>query len=635
MIVATAGHIDHGKTTLVRALTGVDADRLPEEKRRGMTIDLGFAYMDAKDGGRVGFVDVPGHEKFVRTMLAGVAGVDLALLVVAADDGVMPQTREHLAILSLLEAPAGAIAISKADMATPERIAEVEADIRALAADGPFEDAPVFPLSGVSGEGVDALRQHLLRAEKASARPPAAGRFRLAIDRVFQLRGVGLVVTGTAYAGAVKAGDRVRVAPGGDMARVRGLHAQNKESHSGRDGERLAINLAGVDADRISRGDWLTAEDGGLATTRIDARVTAAASALDGPGLKDGQQVHVHHGSEDVPGRILLLGGRRLAPGESDYGRITLDRPVSAAAWERFVLRDQQGQQTLAGGRVLDPAPPARRWRQAERFAAMDTGDTAKALAALLAVMPSVEWQAFARARNLSEGERAALLRSVAHVQLGEGAGALLAGIERVGLIEADIAAALAAYHVAKPEEAGAPPVALRQAMTSRPPVPLFDAVVERMAVDRRLTKAGGRLAAPGHAITFTDAEERLWRKVEPLLEAGGVRPPRVREIAEEIGIDHKPVETLLRRAARMGLLAPVATNRFFPPAAIEELVEVARALAAENADGVFTAKEYRDRSGIGRNVTIQVLEYLDKAGFTERDGEARRMTAKSGEAGQ
>ncbi len=633
MIVATAGHIDHGKTTLVRALTGVDADRLPEEKRRGMTIDLGFAYMDGGKAGRVGFVDVPGHERFVRTMLAGVAGVDFALLVVAADDGVMPQTREHLAILNLLEAPAGAIALNKADTATPERLAEVEQDVRRLTEGGPLAGAPVFPLSALTGAGVDALRQHLLKAARQAARPPAEGRFRLAIDRSFQLRGVGLVVTGTAYAGAVKAGDRLLVAPSGVEARVRGLHAQNRESHAGRDGERLAINLAGVDADEVSRGDWLIAPDAGGVSSKLDVRVTAAAEALDGPGLKDGQHVHLHHGAADVPGRILLLGGRRLAPGETDYGRITLDRPVSAAAWERFVLRDQQGQATLAGGRVLDPDPPPRRWRQSERFQALDTGDAAAALRALLHALPSVSWPGFARARNLGDGARAAVLRSDGHVQLGEGDGALLVATARAEALEADILTALKAYHAERPEEPGAPPVALRQRMAERPPVPLFDAIIERMAASSALTRAGGRLAAPGHIVRFSDAEERLWTRVEPLLAEGGLRPPRVREIAEALGVDHKPVDALLKRAARMGLLAPVAKNRFFPPAAVEGLLQVARDLAAGDADGLFTAQAFKDRAGIGRNVTIEVLEYMDKAGLTQREGEGRRVLAPTSPA--
>lgn len=628
MIVATAGHIDHGKTSLVRALSGVDADRLPEEKRRGMTIDLGFAYIDTPQGGRIGFVDVPGHERFVRTMLAGVAGVDLALLVVAADDGVMPQTREHLAILNLLEAPAGAIAITKVDMVEPGRVAEVEAEVQALVQGGPLEDAPMFPLSSITGDGVEALRQRLFRAAREMARPAAQGRFRLAIDRSFQLRGVGLVITGTAYAGRIKAGDRVILAPGGQEVRVRGLHAQNQETHAGRDGERLAINLAGIDADAVSRGDWLIEQGGMLTTSRLDVVVQAAPEALDGKGLKDGQVLHLHHGASDVPGRILLLEGRRLQPGERGFGRITLDRPVSAVAFDRFVLRDHQGQATLAGGRILDPDPPARRWRQINRFEALNHADPVQALEALLAELPFISWPAFARARNLSDGERANVLRGASHIQLGEGEGALLASPARVEALELAIKTALEAWHKGHPQEPGAAPVALRKLLgEAPPPVPLFDGVAGRMADARTLIRAGGRLALPGHTVRFSDQEERLWRKIEPLLVEGGLRPPRVRELAEECGAsDHKPVETLLKRAARMGLVAEVSANRFFPPAAINGLMDIARAIAAENGEGQFTAKDFRDKTGIGRNVAIEVLEYFDKAGLTRRKGDVREI---------
>lgn len=626
MIIATAGHIDHGKTSLVRALSGVDADRLPEEKRRGMTIDLGFAYIDTPQGGRIGFVDVPGHEKFVRTMLAGVAGVDFALLVVAADDGVMPQTREHLAILNLLEAPAGAIAITKCDMVDPDRIADVEAEIRLLTEGGPLGEAPVFPLSSISGDGVEELRQRLFRAAKEMARPAAQGRFRLAVDRSFQLRGAGLVITGTAYAGRIKAGDRVIVAPGGKEARVRGLHAQNQETHAGRDGERLAINLAGIDADDISRGDWLIEQDGVRAVSKLDVWVRAAPETLDGKGLKDGQVIHLHHGASDIPARILLLDTRRLEPGAEGYGRITLDRPTSAAAFDRFVLRDQQGQATLAGGRILDPDPPGRRWRQRSRFEALNHAGAAAALTALLADQPVVSWPVFARARNLSDAERANVLRATEHVQLGDGASALLASPERVIALEQDILAALEVWHKAHPGEPGAAPVALRRELSAPPPLPLFEGVAQRMQDARQLIRSSGRLALPGHAVRFSDQEDRIWRKIEPLLEEGGLRPPRVRELADAISMDHKPIEALLKRAARMGLVAEVSSNRFFPPPAVDGLMDLARALAAEHPEQVFVAKDFRDRSGIGRNVAIEVLEYFDKAGLTRRKGDAREV---------
>ena len=626
MIVATAGHIDHGKTSLVHALTGVDADRLPEEKRRGMTIDLGFAYMDGPSGVRIGFIDVPGHERFVRSMLAGVAGVDMALLVIAADDGVMPQTREHLAILNLLNAPAGAIVINKTDLVDQERVKLIVEEIRTLSIGGVLENAPVFAVSSMNGDGIEKLRSHLNQAARLLTRPPAEGRFRLAIDRVFQLHGVGLIVTGTAYAGSIKVGDRILIAPGGRAARVRGIHAQNQESHSGRDGERLAINLSGVAIDEVSRGDWLIAEDGLLSTSRLDVRVTAAAKSLDGIGLQDGEKVHFHHGSADVSGRILMLGLRNLEPGQSAFGRLILDKAVSAVAWERFVLRDQQAKCTLAGGRILDPTPPYRRWRDEKRFEALDNAQPSVTLLNILGEGSIIDWSSFSRARNLSDADRASLLKAVNHAQLGEGSSAIIVSPTSLSHLEAEVTSNLEKWHKARPEDVGVPGPALRRTLSRPVPIKLFDAVLERMSHAGHITRAGGRLALPSHTVQFSDQERKLWTKIKPLLIEGGLRPPRVRELADAIGIDHKPVEALLKRASRMGLVAPVAPNRFFPPEAIEALLKLASDLTVENSEGVFTAQNFKDRAGIGRNVAIEVLEYMDRVGRTIRHGDVRRM---------
>ena len=336
--------------------------------------------------------------------------------------------------------------------------------------------------------------------------------------------------------------------------------------------------------------------------------------------------MHVHHGAGDVTGRVLLLDGRRLEAGASGYGRIVLDRPVSAVARERFVLRDHQGKTTVAGGRVIDPAPPSRRWRDEARFEALDRDDPADALRAALRTTFGFGWRSFVDAWNLADAAAGRTLRQAGVLQLGEGAKSLVALPEAVAALETEIVSALEAWHVEKPEDPGAPPVALRQRLAVRRPVPFFDAVVERMADAGLLTRAGGRLALPGHVVRFSDMEERLWRRVEPILLEGGIRPPRVREIADELSVDHKPVEALLKRAARMGLIAPVAENRFFPHDAVDELTALARELAKNSPESAFTAQEFKNVSGIGRNVAIQVLEYLDRIGRTKRDGEARRM---------
>ena len=333
MIVATAGHVDHGKTSLVRALTGVDTDRLPEEKKRGMTIDLGFAY-----AGPLGFVDVPGHERFVHNMLAGVGGVDLALLVVAADDGPMPQTREHLAILELLGVRRGAVALTKIDRVSPERAAEVATEIEALLAPTGLSGSAVLRTSTVSGEGLGELKARLVAAAKATLPRATEGNFRLSVDRCFTVAGAGLVVTGTALAGEIAVGDEVRALLAGATARVRSIHAQNAPASRGRAGERLALNLAGLEARaRVERGDWIVAGEVPPPARRIDARLRV----VEGKPLAHWTPVHAHLGAADVTGRIAVLQKDSVAPGETALIQLVLDRPIGALFGDRFIVRDQ------------------------------------------------------------------------------------------------------------------------------------------------------------------------------------------------------------------------------------------------------------------------------------------------------
>ena len=409
MIVGTAGHVDHGKTALVRALTGVDTDRLQEEKARGMTIDLGFAYLPVQGGDIIGFVDVPGHERFVHTMLAGASGIDFVLLVVAADDGVMPQTLEHLAIVDLLGIRRGAVVLSKSDLADTARRAAVAAEIQATLAETALAGADLIPVSAVTGEGIDALRSLLFEEASRFAGRADSGRFRLAVDRSFTLHGVGTVVTGTVLSGSVGIGDNVVVSPPGLFARVRSIHAQNRPAESGKAGDRCALNLAGdgVGKEAIRRGDVILDPELHAPTDRIDASLRV----LPGEPKPIGQwfPVRLHHAAAEVGARIVLLGDDPIRPGGIATVQVVLDSPIAAAAGDAFVVRDTSAQRTIGGGSFLDLRAPSRKRRTPERLARLEAYAIPvpeRAVAALLDTPPHhLDLKTFARDRALGEGE--------------------------------------------------------------------------------------------------------------------------------------------------------------------------------------------------------------------------------------
>src|SRR5580700_3299923 len=369
MIIGTAGHIDHGKTTLVRAHTGVDTDRLKEEKARGISIELGYAYTQLAAGAVLGFIDVPGHERLVHTMVAGACGIDFALLVVAADDGVMPQTREHVAILELLGVAQGAVALTKIDRVDRERLGEVDAQVKAMLATTALKAAPLFALDATAADhpGTSALRHHLQQMAAQTRARGDQGLFRLAVDRVFTLSGHGTVVTGTVFSGQVRTGDTVAVMPSGTQVRVRSIHAQNRAANIGRAGERCAVNLAGIETSTIARGDWLADPRAFVPNPRIDVRL----NLLPGDSsrrFKSWSPLHVHIGTSHHVAHVVPLESTELLPGQSGRVQLVFDTPVCTAPGDRFIARDAQAMHTVGGGVVLDPAAPARKRRSAERM---------------------------------------------------------------------------------------------------------------------------------------------------------------------------------------------------------------------------------------------------------------------------
>ena len=633
MILATAGHIDHGKTALVRALTGVDADRLPEEKRRGLTIDLGFAYASLPDGTELGFVDVPGHERFLPNMLAGVLSIDRVLLIVAADDGPRPQTFEHLDILELIGIAEVTGVITKIDRVPEERRVAVEVEVAGLLADAGYEGSPIFAVSSVTGAGIPELSEHLSQtariADRARAARPAAGQFRLPIDRAFSLSGIGLVVTGTIAAGETAPGDRLVLSPRGIEVRVRGIHAHNRPIERAGARERCALNLAGTfpEGGEPRRGDWVVAPGAHLPTSRVDCRLTVSRSAP--ASLRDGLPVHVHLGTDDVVGRAAVLGGRSIAPGDSGFVQVDLEHPVGVLWGDRVVLRDHAARHTLAGGRALDPLPPRRGRSRPERLmalAALAEPDPGDALERLIEAAGIVPLSRFALIRNLPQTEVETLAEAGGFRCFGAGASALAVGDERLARLGDSLAVALAQVHLAQPDVLGPSRAALFRRLRGEAPEAALDAALAELQAAGKVVRDGAVLRLAEHQPRLSRDDERLWGQVQPLLRADELRPLRVRELAAELSLQPEPLTRFLKRVERFGRVAQVAPNRFFLPETVERLAEVARELAGASPEGYFTAAEFKDRSGIGRNLTIEVLEYLDRIGITRREGDVRTV---------
>jgi selenocysteine-specific elongation factor len=631
MIVGTAGHIDHGKTSLVRALTGVDTDRLKEEKARGISIDLGFAYLPAPDGAVLGFVDVPGHEKFVHNMLAGATGIDFVLLVIAADDGVMPQTREHLAIVDLLGITRGVVALTKIDLAAPSQQAKVIADIGLLLQGTGLEGAEVVPISTVTNDGIDALREQLFDAARTIRARATAERFRLAVDRSFTLAGAGTVVTGTVLSGAVATGDHVTISPSGLVARVRSLHAQNRPTEHGAAGQRCALNLAGdgISKDAIARGQVVLDPDLHAPTDRIDA--TLRLLATEQKPVTQWMPARLHHAATEIGVRIVLLGDAPILPGGEAVVQIVLERPIAAAAGDRFVLRDTTAQRTIGGGKFLDLRAPPRKRRTPERLAQLQAHmieDPARALAILLETAPHhIDLTAFARDRALSETQTQAVCEglNVVIATAGERKFALSASVWlqfKRGLL-----AALQTFHAGNPDVPGIGLERLRLQLQPRLPAPAFLSVLQGLVRTKEIALDGAWVRLSGHEVRPTPADEGIWQKIAPLL--GGAerfRPPRVRDIATLLSQREADIRRLLKLLGRMGKADEIAHDHFFLRETVAEMVGIVVDLGATSPNAQFTAAQFRDRVDNGRKVAIQILEFFDRHGVTLRRGDLRRI---------
>ena len=706
MMIGTAGHIDHGKTSLVRALTGTDTDRLPEEKKRGMSIELGYAFLAPSDDGPavgkgsvapaatagqtevvpafglprepIAFIDVPGHEKLLHTMISGATGIDFALLLVAADDGVMPQTREHLAVLSLLGIDRGVVAITKIDRVDEARVQEVTQQVTALLADTPLAHAPIIPVSATRGDGVGELRQ-LLRAEAArldaahgadgtedphgsdspvwaaaatepaetTAALPAQTGFRLAIDRVFSLDGVGTVATGTVHAGRVQVGDVLQQLPDGPKElRVRSLHAQNRSTDTAHAGQRCAINLAGIERDQLQRGHWLAQPGIASVSDRLDVELHLWHA--EPRAIRSGTRVHVHLGTTASPAAVAVLDADTLAPGGTGLAQLVLPQPLAAWHGDRLILRDAAGQRIIGGGRVLDSRAPVRYRRTPQRLQllqALQRPTLRDRLAGLLEAcehgVDLRQWQQVFGLASVSAFD--ASLQTLPHRRL---AGDFIIGEPAWQHLRRTVLDTLAAYHQNATDEIGPDAARLRRLARLRMDDAHWRLLLDALMKEGSVAQSGAFVHLPEHGSQLAARDETLLQRLTPYLMEAGAQGAWVRDLAEHLGEPAANLRPAMARLARSGHLYQVVKDLYLDAATAARLAALVRQLAladkepaesdsaevkrASNPLPILTVARFRDASGLGRKRAVQMLEFFDRIGLCRRVGDTHVLRLES-----
>jgi selenocysteine-specific elongation factor len=612
IVVGTAGHIDHGKTALVKALTGIDADRLEEEKRRGITIDIGFAHLALTPALHLGFVDVPGHERFIKNMLAGAGGIDLVLFVIAADESIKPQTREHFDICRLLGIPRGVIALTKADLVDDDLVGLVRMETEELVAGSFLEGAPIVPVSSTTGAGLDKLREALGAVAAKALEKDAAGHFRLPIDRSFTIKGFGTVVTGTLISGSVEKEQEVELYPGGRRLRVRGVQVHGAASGRAVAGQRTAINLADIEPSEIRRGDVLSVPGRFRAVTQLDVRLDLLPSA---PPLKHRAPVHFHSGTAEMEAEVRLLGGRAsLAPGTSAYARVVLGEPALLLPGDRFIVRRFSPVVTIGGGRVVDLGEV--RYRRADdpaaRLDVLASGDAAARLALL--VRESAHGVALAdlvarTGLRAAEIQRAGL-KAVAGRDWFVDAGWWQAALEA-------LVRTVREFHRANPLQPGVAKQDLRARELPDAPPFVLDAL---LAEAKDLVVEGEMVRSRSHKVTLKEDEEQARAKIDRAFADAGLAVPAVAEVLAKSGVEAARARTLLAGLLREKRLARISDELVFHAGAIEGL----RTLLAPRKGQRFNVAAFKEWTGVSRKYAIPLLEYLDREHVTRREGDER-----------
>jgi selenocysteine-specific elongation factor len=629
VVIGTAGHIDHGKSSLVRALTGIDPDRLKEEKERGITIDLGFAYLKSESGLSLGFVDVPGHERFVKNMLAGVGGIDLVMLVVAADESVMPQTREHFAICRLLRIPLGLVVVTKSDLVDAELREIAAMETRELVTGSFLENAPLVEVSTRTGEGMDALKTTLANLARNAPSRSIAGRFRLPVDRVFSMKGFGTVVTGTIASGSVGQDDEVEILPRGLEVRVRGLQVHGDREARASAGQRAALNLQGIEVSDVARGDALVERDWFRPTLMLDCDLEVLASSPI--PVKDLTRVHLHLGTAQVLARARVLGAvKSIAPGERGLAQLRLEAPIVAARGDRFILRRYSPLETIAGGVVLDAYPEKHSVASltaAQRLVALGGADAAFVAAGFVNESGAMGVSEIELGRRLGVG--ATELEEILGSLLKDGKAALVSRAPRVlidpGVIDEmgkKLEAALRAFQKKNPLLGGMPKSELREKAASRAPVDVFELILAKLAERKRLRVAKDLVSTFDHQIHLSEDESRARDLLVERYQTAGVRPQSLLEVASEAKLDVKLLERIQRVLLKEGTLVQISEGMVFHRDSLSQLKENVRSYKSKR-DRIDVAF-FKEMAGVTRKHAIPLLEWLDRERVTQRSGNER-----------
>ena len=629
IIVGTAGHIDHGKSSLVLKLTGTDPDRWAEEKRRGITIDLGFAHLDSGEF-RFGFVDVPGHERFVRNMLAGAGGIDIVVLVIAADESIKPQTREHFDICRLLGIERGLVALTKSDLAGPDMLGLVRLEVEEFLQGSFLDGAPIVPFSAKTGSGADEIRQAL---ESIAAEIPgkdSARHFRLPIDRSFVMKGFGTVATGTLISGCIKSGGEVEVFPDRSRFRVRGLQVHGEKTSAAIAGQRTAVNLAGADTETLARG-MVLAEPGRFEpATRFDVQAQVLPSAR---ALKDGARVHLHHGTADVVATLRLIEGRQAEPGTECFAQLRLNAPMLALPGDRFILRQYSPVVTIGGGRILGVSKGRyRRGDAAVRtyFETLAAGSREDILLALL----GRESHGTLTAQDLvarcgwldSEIEQAvAALEATGAVRRISVKPLTVTSEAVFGKLGQRVIATLDAFHRAQPLVEGLPKEELREKLFGSAPDPLFDAVFSDLMDTGEIALAGDRVRRSGREVTLSREESDARQAIEQAFANAGLQVPAVDNVLAGVKVDASRARQIVQILLKEGVLVRVANGLLFHRTAIKSLEDLLRGYKAEKGDRI-NVSGFKDLAGVTRKYAIPLLEYLDRQRKTRRDRNERMI---------